>query len=370
MFVYGISFVWGLLNNSENNYDTNVDDVIKYTQDFGIEVSSFWRKRPEELLEKMEEVNIDPITQYEPPFHIEDLEVFDDVTWCAILSNSGFGLTIEKLARSLHGVNEDLIQRVQRNMHSTQQRADFLAELHKPIPEAVVQTNRLEVLQALFWELTYWKTPDLYEELIEGEQLHPGIFQHLEHDIRNNVVLDAGAGSGRATFECVRCGVRKVYAIEPSPGLLGILQQKIMRQAASCHIIPLRGRFDKLPIADESVDTALSCSAFTSDPAQGGEPGLAELRRVVKPGGKFIIIWPRTQDYEWFVEHGFCYVTMPGQEEMRIRFRTIESALRCVQRFYANNTKVVDYIVRERKPEIPFSILGINPPCDYCWLKV
>ncbi|HYX51432.1 MAG TPA: methyltransferase domain-containing protein, partial [Ktedonobacteraceae bacterium] len=322
------------------------------------------------MIEEMKEAQTNPITQYASPFHIEDLEIFDDETLRVILSNCGFGLTVAKLARSLHGASESLTQRIARNLHSMQQHADFLYELHKPIPEEVVEASRCEVLQALFWELTYWKTPDLYEELIEGEQLHPGIFQHLEPDIRNKVVLDVGAGSGRATLECVRYGCSKIYAIEPSPGLLSILQQKIVCQTAPCYVLPLRGRFDKLPIADESVDTALACSAFTSDPVQGGEPGLAELRRVVKPGGKSIIIWPRTQDYEWFVEHSFCYVTLPVHEEMRIYFRTIESALRCVQRFYANNSKVVDYIVRERKPEIPFSMLGINPPCDYCWLEV
>ena len=47
----------------------------------------------------------------------------------------------------------------------------------------------------------------------------------------------------------------------------------------------LQGRFDKLPLPYESVDTVLSCSAFTSDPAQGGRPGLAEFKRVIKTGG-------------------------------------------------------------------------------------
>jgi nitrite reductase/ring-hydroxylating ferredoxin subunit/uncharacterized membrane protein len=61
---------------------------------------------------------------------------------------------------------------------------------------------------------------------------------------------------------------------------------------------------------------------------------------------------------------------LPMHEEMQIHFRTIWSALRCVQRFYADNSNVVNYIVGERKPEIPFSMLGLNPPCDYCWLNV
>src|SRR5262249_16044271 len=138
------------------------------------------------------------VTQFETPFNIEDLEIFDDETLRFILSNCGLGLTIEKLARSLHGVNEGLIQRVERNLLPSQCPV-FFHELHRPIADALVKADRREVLHALFWELIYWKTPDLYEELIEGEQLHPRIFQQLEPDIRNQVVLDVGAGSGRAT---------------------------------------------------------------------------------------------------------------------------------------------------------------------------
>jgi ubiquinone/menaquinone biosynthesis C-methylase UbiE len=317
----------------------------------------------------IQEVNIHTTTQFENPFDIEDLEIFDDDTLQFILSNCGFGLTVEKLARSLHGVNQGLIQRIERNLLPSQ-RSRFICELRKSMPEALVEADRRFVLDELFWELTYWKTPDLYEELIEGEQLHPGIFQQLEPDMHDKVVLDAGAGSGRATFECVRYGARKVYAVEPSPGLLHILQKKIASQAERCCILPLQGRFDKLPLTDDSVDTALSCSAFTSDPAQGGEPGLAEFQRVIKPGGKIVIIWPRVQDYDWLAEHGFHYVALPVCEEMLIRFRTLQSALRCAQHFYAHNLDVVQYLLRELKPEIPFSMLGFNPPCDYCWLRV
>jgi ubiquinone/menaquinone biosynthesis C-methylase UbiE len=317
----------------------------------------------------MKESNTSANSQYEVPFCIEDLEIFDDETLRVILSNCGLGLTVEKLARSLHGVNEGLIQRIERNLLPSQ-RPVFSRELHRPISEALVKAERRYVLHALFWELTYWQTPDLYDELIEGEQLHPDIFRQLEPDIRDRVVLDAGAGSGRATFECVKYGARKVYAIEPSPGLLRILRQKLVCLTEPCRVLPLQGRFDKLPLADDSVDTVLSCSAFTSDPAQGGEPGLAEFKRVIKPGGKIVIIWPRTQDHDWLAERGFQYVTLPVQEEMRIHFRTLQSAIRCAQRFNPQNRNVIEYLQRERKPDIPFSILGLNPPCDYYWLKV
>ena len=305
--------------------------------------------------------------QFENPFQMEDLMIFDDAALHGLLCYEGFGIAAKDLAHSLHGEAGQLVERIQRNVPNNT-RATFLEELRRAIPSEQTDRARRVVLDRLFWELTYWKTPDLYEELTEGERLHPGIFQQLAPDIRGNIVLDAGAGSGRASFECARYGAEKVYAVEPSPGLLRILQSKL----SSTHdqIIPLQGRFDTFPLPSKSVDLAISCSAFTADPTQGGEAGLAELQRVTRSGGKVVIIWPRTQDYNWLAEHGFSYVTLPCEQEMYLHFRSLQSALRCARRFYAHNPQVERFIERERSADVPFSILGINPPCDYCWLVV
>ena len=305
--------------------------------------------------------------QFENPFQMEDLLVFDDAALQNLLCHEGFGIAAEDLAHSLHDVSGQLVERIQCNM-PVSARATFLEELRRAIPPEQVERARRAVLDRLFWALTYWKTPDLYEELTAGELLHPGIFQQLAPDIRGNIILDAGAGSGRASFECARYGAEKVYAVEPSPGLLRILQRKL--DATSGRIVPLRGRFDALPLPSKSVDLAISCSAFTADPAQGGEAGLAELQRVTRSGGKVVIIWPRQQDYEWLAEHGFSYVALSCEQEMCLHFHSLHSALHCARHFYARNSRVARFIEREHRADVPFSILGINPPCDYCWLVV
>src|SRR6266487_193872 len=300
-------------------------------------------------------------TMFENPFSIEDVLVFDDATMQGMLSKGSFGLTLEDMAGSLHGASEAAIAHVTCNVPA-EASTYFLQALQRPLTQEQVQAVRRRVLDALFWELVYWKTPELYEELTEGEQLHPGIFQQLEPDVRNKVVLDVGAGSGRASLECIRYGAGLVYAVEPSPGLLHILQQKRADQALSQRILLYRGSFEHIPLADKCVDTTLSCSAFTAEPEQGGEPGLVELQRVTKPGGKIVIIWPRREDYEWLRVHGFHYVALPLHEEMVIRFRSWQSAMRCARLFYAHNVSVISYLQVQRKPELPFSVLGVNPP--------
>jgi ubiquinone/menaquinone biosynthesis C-methylase UbiE len=309
----------------------------------------------------------DGSAQFENPFHIKDLVIFDDAALHSLLCHEGFGLSIEDLAHSLHGISEQVIQRIERNVPG-EHRAAFLDELQQRLSPERVEAARRAVLDRLFWELTYWKTPYLYEELTEGERLHPGIFQQLEPDISGKVVLDAGAGSGRASLECVRYGAEKVYAVEPSPELLHILRAKL--GSTNDQVVALRGRFDAIPLPDKSVDLAMSCSAFTAEPTRGGEAGLAELQRVTRSGGKVVIIWPRAQDYDWLARHGFNYVTLQPEQEMCVHFRSLQSALHCARHFYAHNPEVARYIDRERRPDVPFSILGINPPCDYCWLVV
>jgi SAM-dependent methyltransferase len=306
---------------------------------------------------------------FENPFHIEDLTTFDDTAMHNVLAPGSFGLSIEQLARSVQGAPTALVRRIECHL-PVEQRSLFLRVYRQPASCEQIMSARQRVLDSLFWELTYWKTPELYEQLTEGEWLHPGIFQQLSPVLRDRIVLDAGAGSGRATKLCLNYCAKQVYAVEPSPGLLRILQRKLFADIASRRLITRIGRFAALPLDDKSVDVALSCSAFTADNGQGGESGLAELKRVTKSGGQIILIWPRSQDRAWLIAHGFTYVSLPVQQEMCVHFRSLHVALECAQRFYAHNRAVVGYILRKQRPEVPFSVIGLNPPRDYCWLQM
>lgn len=319
--------------------------------------------------EEVEQVHIQASPVFDNPFHIEDLLVFDDDALRRLLVDNAFGVTLEALAVSLHGSSSRLVRHIQKPLNR-KQRVQLRQALRIPLDKQTIQAARHHVLDSLFWELTYWKTPELYEELTEGEQLHPGIFQQLEPDIRGKTILDVGAGSGRATLECLRVGAALIHAVEPSPGLLRLLSKKCAYQPAGQQIVTLTGRFDAIPLPDASVDVTLSCSAFTASSEQGGEPGLNEMRRVTRPGGKIIIIWPRVEDREWLQAHNFHYVSLPIHQEMSVHFRSLQVARECARRFYAHNRAVLRYILAKKRSDVPFSVIGVNPPCDYCWADV
>lgn len=53
-----------------------------------------------------------------------------------------------------------------------------------------------------------------------------------------------------------------------------------------------------------------------------------------------------------------------------IRFRSMESALRCVERFYVKCSEGRRYLLEHAQPAIPYSLLGFKQLNDYCWLLV
>jgi SAM-dependent methyltransferase len=98
-------------------------------------------------------------------------------------------------------------------------------------------------------------------------------------------VLDVGAGTGALTAELVR---RKadVAAVEPSPEFAATLQKRFP------DIDARQGGAEQLPFPDESFDAALAqlVVAFLSD----ARAGVAEMRRVVRPGGVVAVcMWTR-----------------------------------------------------------------------------
>jgi SAM-dependent methyltransferase len=316
-----------------------------------------------------DELDVDPFHMFENPFQIEDLSVFDDATLQSLLNNEGPRINLEDLAKGLQGSSKSLLERIERSV-SVEQRALLQEILLLPLSDNDKETARQRVLDNLFWELTYWKLPELYDELTAGESMNPGIFERLEPELRDKIVLDIATGTGRATFECLRCGAALIYAVDPAPGMLHILEQKLAHLADANRVVIRQGSFERLPLENNSVDIVLSCSAFSSAPGQGGEPGLSELWRVTKPGGNIVCIWPFPRDYKWFAERGFQYVAFPADRTASVHFRSVESALCCARLFYSYNKAVIDYILERQEPEVPFSLLGFDQPRDYCWLLV
>jgi SAM-dependent methyltransferase len=94
-------------------------------------------------------------------------------------------------------------------------------------------------------------------------------------------VLEVGAGSG-ITFRHYPATVDAVLAVEPEPTLRAAAQRAAAEVSVPIDVVD--GLAGALPVDAGSVDAAVACGVLCSVPDPAG--ALAELRRVVRPGGE------------------------------------------------------------------------------------
>ena len=111
-------------------------------------------------------------------------------------------------------------------------------------------------------------------------------------------VADLGCGDGYLTIEAARWA-KKVIAIDRSPEMLTRAKALAKRRNVS-NIVWKRGELEAVPLADASVDVAVLSQALhhAIDPAQA----LAEAARVLRPGGKLLLLDLRQHDQAWVKE--------------------------------------------------------------------
>jgi len=98
-------------------------------------------------------------------------------------------------------------------------------------------------------------------------------------------IADVGTGIGHYPMLLAR-HTGRTYGIESDPSLLDVARQR----ASDAHQPNLRiveGTLDSLPLRDGAVDVVL-CGLIEADDAS--LPGIAELLRVLRPGGRLIVI--------------------------------------------------------------------------------
>jgi len=117
-----------------------------------------------------------------------------------------------------------------------------------------------------------WQSPDV---ILSAVEVKP-----------NFVVADLGCGNGYFTVPLAE-KARKVYGIDVQKEMLDFLAEKT-RKLKIKNVELLVSKPDEIPLNDESVDVLLSVN--TLHEFDDKEKMTEEIRRVVKKGGKLLIV--------------------------------------------------------------------------------
>jgi ArsR family transcriptional regulator len=108
-------------------------------------------------------------------------------------------------------------------------------------------------------------------------------------------VADIGCGDGYLTLEAARWA-RTVVAIDRSDDVLE-RAKALARRRRVTNVTWKKGDIAKLPLKDEAVDVALLSQSLHH--ASHPERALAEAARVLKPGGRLLVLDLREHDQAW-----------------------------------------------------------------------
>jgi ubiquinone/menaquinone biosynthesis C-methylase UbiE len=122
-----------------------------------------------------------------------------------------------------------------------------------------------------------------------------------------NSVLDIGCGTGEVTWRAKsRAGSGQVYGIDPAPEMIAVARKKAVRLNLD---IDFRvGVIESLPFPDSSLDVVTSSLMMHHLPDELKRRGLAEIYRVLQPGGRLLIA-DFMRPTSSFVNHLFLAVT-------------------------------------------------------------
>jgi len=149
---------------------------------------------------------------------------------------------------------------------------------------AAVKTKGKVIRWARFYDLVTWL-------MTFGQE--PGIRRmtiELAGIKKGERVLDVGCGTGTLTIAARRQAgpTGEVHGIDPSAEMIGVARQKAARAGVDARF---QGAvIEKLPFPDGHFDVVLSSLMLHHLPADVKRAGFVELRRVLKPGGRFLAV--------------------------------------------------------------------------------
>ena len=101
-------------------------------------------------------------------------------------------------------------------------------------------------------------------------------------------ILDIATGTGDLAINLVKTGAKKIVGLDISPGMLEVGKKKIASKSLEGIIEMIEGDSEHLPFDDNAFDAVTV--AFGVRNFETLEKGLAEIYRVIRPTGTFLVL--------------------------------------------------------------------------------
>lgn len=131
---------------------------------------------------------------------------------------------------------------------------------------------------------------------------------NLVGETRPDSVLDIATGTGDLAINLTKTGASRVVGLDLSEGMLSVGRKKIQEKGMTGRIEMVQGDSEALPFEDNSFDAITV--AFGVRNFEDLEKGLAEIHRVLKKGGIFVILetsvptrFPFKQGYYFYTKN-------------------------------------------------------------------
>jgi len=107
-------------------------------------------------------------------------------------------------------------------------------------------------------------------------------------DLQPRQILDIATGTGDFAIESLKLNPEKVVGIDISEGMLNVGREKMKKKGYADIIDMQSGDSENLHFEDNSFDAVIV--AFGVRNFENLEKGLSEMRRVLRPGGRAVIL--------------------------------------------------------------------------------
>ena len=118
-------------------------------------------------------------------------------------------------------------------------------------------------------------------------------------------ILDIATGTGDLAVAMAKTRAEKIVGLDISPGMLAIGEEKVNKHKLDQKVDMVLGDSENLPYDDSSFDAITV--AFGVRNFENLDKGLSEIQRVLKPGGRFVVLetsvptkFPFKQGYRFY----------------------------------------------------------------------